>query len=146
VKPIAPLTLPGRSVEAALFRAGFLAPTGWRWPHEEPPTWRISQHLYLARGPGRTLKIGRSGSPIYRMRQLSEPGQLRSIAERLSAAPAEHRLLLVIPRSESGRERALLRLVAHERVSTEWSRGPDSELLIAALCSAAESLRKVEAA
>ena len=124
-------TLRADDVPAAL--SSFPLPPGWEWPPEKEPG-RSWFELYVARGPNRTVKIGRSGTPIERMRQLSQWVQKQSIGVRLGGE-GDHRLIVTIPNGDARRERALLRLVHHEQVSGEWSRGPDSELLIATLAS-----------
>lgn len=142
------LALSGDHVESALAIAGFPVPVGWRWP--EPAWWREgepSDLLYLARGPGMSVKIGISSRPLQRVRTFGFPREQSCLARWLDApVPIRSRLLVVISKCGRAQERCLLDLVSSERVHCEWSRGPLSELLIAALCGAAGPFSSLEAA
>jgi hypothetical protein len=125
----------GDSVEQLLrvwaMIAGRELPCGWYWPGG----WGNGR-LYIARGPGMTIKIGRAACPAGRIERFAEPGQQRIILARIGAS-GRHRLLLQVSRGNGRRERTLHRALAHERVDGEWFRGPDSELLLAVLAEGA---------
>lgn len=118
------------TVPLALLGSGLACPNPWPEPRYR------KRSVYFARGPARTLKIGLSACPVGRCRVLGEPAQRRGILARLGET-GPHRLLLEITNATVNQERALHRIVAHERVSGEWFRGPDSEFLLATLALAA---------
>jgi hypothetical protein len=133
------LAMSGDVVGHVLMLGGVPYPFDWRWPAAS--RWSLGHScdlLYIARGPARTIKIGRSGKPMRRVEQLNEPSQARRVAARIGDAGA-HRLVLVVSKGCGPRERALLRIVQAERVSGEWSRGPVSEFLLATLAQSAEA-------
>lgn len=137
------LTLDSASIPEALALAGFPVPRGWTW---NLPAWDYRDSLYLARGPSMTLKIGVAYHVPKRVRQLNQEKQSARIGAWLGVPCGPHRLILAIRPGNIRGERHLMKLVAHERVRTEWFRGPDSELLISALCSAAVANSKTSEA
>jgi hypothetical protein len=122
----ATLIIDGRIIHAALQLGGFSFPQDWLWPMGKRTQYR-GKLLYLARAPGRMVKIGISDNPIRRMRELDQETRFRSVPR------GNHRILAVVTRAGMFAERLLHQLLSRERVCREWFGGINTELMLALL-------------
>jgi hypothetical protein len=90
--------------------------------------------LYFASGPFGSLKIGVSVGPLHRMTHLKYAKTTLLVAMNAPAGCSPLQpfcdLRVVMGCGGWAKENAMHRMLAHERISREWFRGPDSSRLL----------------